>query len=241
MTTIPQDDPLAVSLIIAIREGDTRTLETLLTENSNLARCSIHDVENDAKRSVLHIATDWPGNFPHVVETIEILIEAGANVNAMMEGPNSETPLHWAASSNDVSAVETLVKHGADLNAQGAVIAGGDPLEDAIGFQNWDTAEKLVELGAETRLGDEAALGLIEKMQQRFDCDSPPPTESIVYSFWNACCAGQLDAAKFLLAKGGEINWVPHWCNDTPLDGAVNSENDALVAWLKENGARGSA
>jgi len=54
-----------------------------------------------------------------------------------------------------------------------------------------------------------------------------------VYSFWNACCAGQLEPAKFLLEKGADVNWIPDWCDTSPLDGAIKSENKELVEWLE--------
>ena len=237
MNLISQDDPLAVSITQSIKNGDLSSLERLLEDNPDLANCIIHDQEHDAQRSLLHIATDWPGHFPNVAETIKLLIGAGADVNAVFQGSNDETPLHWAASSNDVAAIDALLDGGANLDAQGAVIAGGDPLEDAIGFQNWEAAKRLVERGARTKLGDESALGLMDKIEERFANDPLPRQESIDYSFWNACCAGQLGSAQFLLSKGADLNWIPDWCDESPLDGAIKSQNEVLVKWLESKGA----
>ena len=235
MNVIPHDDPLAIAVVEAIQTGDTARLQQQLAGNGDLAGCRIRD--EDASRSLLHIATDWPGDFPNVGETIRLLVASGADVNAQLDGPNAETPLHWAASSNDVAAIDALLDGGADLDAQGAVIAGGDPLEDAIGFQNWEAARRLVERGARTRLGDEAALGLLDRIRDRFEGDAAPSRESIDYSFWNACCAGQQEAAEFLYSKGADVNWVPEWCDENPLDGAVKSGNQEMVRWLEAEGA----
>lgn len=234
---IPDSDPLAMNVADAIKKGDTAELEQLLTNNPRLSVSALHDEADDAKRSLLHIATDWPGHFPNVGRIIQILIAAGADVNAGIRGANTETPLHWAASSNDVTAIDALLDGGADLDAQGAVIAGGDPLEDAIGFQNWDAAKRLVERGASTALGDEAALGLMDKIEQRFAGKIAPNQETIVYSFWNACCAGQLEPAQYLLNKGADVNWIPGWCKTSPLDGAKKTGKVALVQWLESVGA----
>ena len=144
-------------------------MRQLLSENTNLDGVSIRGKENDATRSLLHVVTDWPGHFPNVSETICLLITAGADVNAGIEGADTETPLHWAASSNDVAAIDVLLDGGANMDVQGAVIAGGDPLEDAIGFQNWDAAKRLVERGARTGLDDEASIGLMDKIEKRFE------------------------------------------------------------------------
>lgn len=87
-----------------------------------------------------------------------------------------------------------------------------------------------------TGLGDEAAIGLMDKIEKRFEDVSLSRRDSIVYAFWNACCAGQLEPAKFLLGKGTDVNWIPDWCDTRPLDGATKSENEELVEWLA-NGA----
>ena len=76
-------------------------------------------------RTLLHVATDWPGHFPNGAATVAAIVEAGADVNARFRGPHSETPLHWAASSNDVDVLDALLDVGADIEAPGAVIAGG--------------------------------------------------------------------------------------------------------------------
>ncbi|WP_374118822.1 ankyrin repeat domain-containing protein [Allokutzneria sp. A3M-2-11 16] len=98
-------------------------------------------------RSLPHVATDWPGHFPRVAESIQALVEAGADVNARFRGPHEETPLHWAASSDDVAALDALLDAGADIETPGAVLGGGPPLADARGFKQWNVASRLVERG----------------------------------------------------------------------------------------------
>ena len=236
MHFIAPDSPIANAVINAIQHGDTEALQSLLDANEDLATARIGD-EQDIGGTLLHVATDWPGHFPHVNKSIRRLIAAGADVNAGITGPETETPLHWAASSNDVDAIDALVDGKASFNSPGSVIAGGDPLENAIGFQQWDAARRLVERGAKTVLGDEAALGLLDRIKKRFKSENPPHRDSIVYSFWNACCAGQLEAAAYLLDRGGEINWIPDWCNETALDGAINNAHTEVIAWLESKGA----
>ena len=85
----------AAAAVEAISRGDTKTLKRLLREDSNLANTRIDD-----KRTLLHVATDWPGHFPNNTETIAELIASGADVNAEFVGRHSETPLHWAASKD---------------------------------------------------------------------------------------------------------------------------------------------
>ena len=49
----------------------------------------------------LHLAVDRG-----YVQIAGLLIARGAEVNARFTGPHTETPLHWAASSDDVEVVE---------------------------------------------------------------------------------------------------------------------------------------
>jgi hypothetical protein len=108
-------EQLAKTVCTAIRTGDLDGLRTVLAEQPDLATAYIKSA--DAERSLLHVATDWPGHFPNNVEVVTTLIAAGADVNARLRGPHTETPLHWAASSDDVDVLDALLDAGADIEA----------------------------------------------------------------------------------------------------------------------------
>jgi hypothetical protein len=57
-------------------------------------------------------ATDWPGYYPHGPEVVRLLIAAGADPNATIGDPPLETPLYWAASTDDVEIAEALIDGG---------------------------------------------------------------------------------------------------------------------------------
>jgi hypothetical protein len=61
-------------------------------------------------------------------------------VNASSTGRHAETPLHWAASSDDVAVLDALLDSGANIEAPGSVIGGGAPLADAVAFGQWQAA-----------------------------------------------------------------------------------------------------
>ena len=103
------------------------------------------------------------------------LVVGGADVNARFEGPNEQTPLHWAASSNDVEVLDALLDASACMN----------------------------ELFADTE----------------------PGRESVTDAFWQACHGGQLHAAKYVLERGADLNWIGY-DESTPLE------------WLEAQGAR---
>ncbi len=144
----------------AIRSGDVQALKNLLREDPTLATARI-----DGSRTLLHVATDWPGHFPNGPTVVAILIEHGADVNAPFVGRHSETPLHWAASCDDIAVLDALLDRGANLEARGGVIGGGTPLSDAVAFGQWQAARRLVERGAQTSLWEAAAVGMIDRVE----------------------------------------------------------------------------
>jgi uncharacterized protein len=158
MVTLQSGDPIATALVKAIRSGDLRSLERLLGERPRPAAARIVDDKGGA-RTLLHVATDWPGHFPNAAAVVRVLVDAGADPNAPVEGSwHAETPLHWAASSDDVEVAGALLDAGADIQAQGGSIGGGTPLDDAVGYGQWRVARRLVERGARTRLWHAAPL-----------------------------------------------------------------------------------
>lgn len=239
MNYIDTRDPLAIAVVDAIQKGNILELTRLLADNPDLSKARLGD--NDPcgmSRTLLHVATDWPGHFPNIAQTIKTLVEAGADVNAQFSGPHIETPLHWAASSDDIEALEALIDLGADIEAQGAVIAGGTPLTDARAFGQWKAAHRLVQLGARTNLTDVATLGLMERLEGFFTKDSKPEANEIDRAFWGSCHGGQKTAAAFLYEHGANINWLPDWENLSPLDAAQREGATELVEWLRSVGAK---
>src|SRR5579871_6821598 len=97
---------LAIALVEAIQTGNLGSLDRLLKENPGLAAAKI-ETRPGRSRTPLHFATDWPGHFPNGAAVVGTLIRAGANPNSPVEGSDyPETPLHWAASSDDVEVAE---------------------------------------------------------------------------------------------------------------------------------------
>jgi uncharacterized protein len=202
-----------------------------LAQDRDLVRTAI-----DGHRTLLHVATDWPGHFPNNTESVTELLEAGADVNAAFVGSHAETPLHWAASTDDVAVLDILLDHGADLEAAGGVIGGGTALADAVAFGQWHAARRLVERGARTTLWQAAALGLMPRVIEHFTGVAMPARDDITNAFWCACHGGQREAAEYLLAHSADLNWVGH--NEyTPLDAASRSGAEELAQWLRERGA----
>ncbi|MFJ3514257.1 ankyrin repeat domain-containing protein [Streptomyces sp. NPDC090131] len=239
MESLASGDPLAVAVTEAIRGGDLAGLRQLLDARPGLAGVTV--VQRGAAaggRSLLHIATDWPGHYPDGAEVIRTLVAAGADPGARFVGAHAETPLHWAASNDDVAAVDALVAAGADLDAPGAVLGGGTPLTDACGFGQWRAARRLVELGARPGLQEAAALGLLDRVEEFLAAGAP--AEDVTSAFWQACHGGRLSTAQHLLSRGADIDWIGYG-RLTPLDIALTGEHAELIGWLKGSGAHTGA
>jgi ankyrin repeat protein len=234
-TTIAGDDPLALEVAGSIRAGDVGRLQQLLAEHPELARAQIADPACDDTRSLLHIAADWPGHVRNGPDVVQTLVAAGCDVNARGSGRITETPLHWAASSDDVEVLDALLDAGADIDAGGAVIARGTPLEDAVAFGQWNAARRLVERGAAVTFREAAALGLVDVVAAQL---GDTPAEDISMAFWYACHGGRRATAEPLLRAGADIDWVAPWDGLTPLDAALRSDADELASWLLARGAR---
>ena len=217
----------------AIRGGLVEELRELLEEDASLARVVIVD-EKGVGRTLLHVATDWPGHFPRVAETIGVLIAAGAEVNVrvrLADGREGETPLHWAASSDDVAALDALLDGGADMEAPGAVFTGGAPMSDAVIFAQWKAARRLLEQGARTTLWQAAGLGLVDRVRELATRERPS-REEVTKSLWHACRGGDLATVRYLVECGGDAGWIG-WDGLTPLDAAQKAGHTEVVAWLR--------
>ncbi|MGH8251933.1 MAG: ankyrin repeat domain-containing protein [Steroidobacteraceae bacterium] len=249
------DHPLALAVVAAIRAGDLQALKRLLDENTGLAKARIVDetcITTNTSRTLLHIATDWPGHFPNGAATIAALIAAGAEINAPFTGRHAETALHWAASSDNVMVLDALLDAGADIEAPGAVIGGGTPLADAAAFGQWQAARRLVERGARTTLWQAAALGMLERVEEYFAGDASRalprwwprpatpdtvPPDEVTHAFWCACHGRQRRTAEYLLGRNADRNWIGY-DGLTPLEAARRSGADELAEWLRGQGAK---
>jgi uncharacterized protein len=240
---LKRDDPLAAKLSDAILNGKLEALQLLLAENPGLAPARIEG-RKGGSRTLLMMVADWPGFFPNGPAVAKALIAAGADPNVSAEpGTPSETPLHWAASSDDVEVAEALIQGGANLEARGGSIAGGTPLENAIGYGCWRVAYALYRHDARVeKLWHAAALGLTDRVAGFFAEANPPVQNEINNAFWQACHGGYRRTAEYLLSRGAELNWIPDYAKQTPLEigssAGLDTGRQALVNWLRERGAK---
>jgi ankyrin repeat protein len=235
--TLQSDEPLAIELTAALKHGDTERLGQLLATDPDLAGCVVRDAKGGG-RTPLHLFADWPGHLPKAVAIVQMLAAHDADLDApAIDMWHQETPLHWAASNDDVKLIDALLDTGADLEHAGPSIDGGPPLSSAVGYGQWAGAQRLVARGAKTQLWHEAALGMMDAVAHRIDAAPSLRDNHLSGPLWNACHGGQLAMAKYLHAHGADLNWRAPWSQQTLLDIAEKAGHGDIVTWLIANGA----
>jgi len=228
-----QTDQIAIELTLAIKGGNIPALERLLATRPGLAAEHITGRKGGTS-TPLHFVTDWPGYFPNGPAIVRILIEAGADPNALTSPGKPETPLHYAASSDDADVAEALIDGGADLEIPGGSI--GTPLDNAVGYGCWHVARLLVARGARVhKLWHAAALGLLPRVEELLTGE--PPADELNAAFWQACHGGQRRAAELLLNQGADPVRIPGYASgQTPVEvaAALDTRRENLVGWLRE-------
>ena len=227
---------------LAVHVGDVDEIRRLLSMNPRLAVARLAGRRGGTSTS-LHFVTDWPGYFPNGPDVVHLLVDAGADPNALTTsgdlstpGPGSETPLHWAASSDDLEVAEALIDRGADLSTPDGSI--GTPLENAVGYGCWHVARLLVARGANVDTAwVAAAMGLRDRLDELLGADPGP--ELVSQAFWHACAAADRRTAEYLLGRGADLSWEPDYASGNALDAATgtSTRQENVVTWLRELGA----
>ena len=159
----------ATSFFDACAKGDVEALRRLLAQDPNLARVANPNGPHGGWTG-LHSAAQR-GH----LETVQLLLEHGADPNAREEGDNT-CPLHWAAAGRHIETVRALLDAGGDVHGIGDVHE-----LDAIGWatffhtpggapgDNPEVASLLVERGARHHIFSAMSLGdpeLIRKLAE---------------------------------------------------------------------------
>jgi hypothetical protein len=151
------------------------------------------------------------------VEAARLLIECGADVNAIDGQRQRLMPLHGRAEHGDVAMVELLLEHGADVHA---VSCMSTPLHCAVGgFQHvpperWrDVAERLVAAGADVNAGSAA--------------NGDPGWTPLHHAAWR----NHVAAVSWLLARGADKSRVNKY-GATPLETAKYFDHKEIMGLL---------
>lgn len=243
----------------AIIHGDAETLRRLLEIHPPL----IHMRASAPHRStLLHyigangIEGDRQKTPPNAVEMAEILLGAGAEVDALAEtyggGPNQTTLILMITSAHPAQAglqaelVETLCKAGAAVNG---IDDSGEPLNAVLGFMYppagflehqvrsaGEIIDKLVSLGARVdNLLAHAVLGHRNHVQTALntsDVTQPQKTRAFLFT----CMWGHCAIAEDLLHGGVDPN-ASLYNHETALHLAVGNNQPEVAKFLMAHNA----
>jgi ankyrin repeat protein len=153
----------------AYKRGDLDALRTLLGDPPDFPNCrvpaavggiileyAIYHSPLPFVRSLLELGADPnysdDAGFPSLMaalstkrperyEIVELLLAFGANIQR--RGINDFTPLHYAASENDLRMIEILLAQGADPNARTGIDDFFTPIEEAEHREFFEAAQIL--------------------------------------------------------------------------------------------------
>jgi ankyrin repeat protein len=219
-------DPKLAGLIVAVRHGDTKAVESLVATKPDLI-----NAKDAAGATPLHHAAGF-GNLP----TMKLLLAKGADVNA--GNRRKSTPLFWAL--HDERKVRLLLDNGANVNVKS--IDGRTPLYQVSMLPNAvATLRLLLDKGADpnaaTLAGQtplmSAARASVEAMRLLIEKGADVNTKSAANftALMFASQAGDAAAVKLLLAKGADAN-VRSKRNETALAEAATTGNAEIVKAL---------
>jgi hypothetical protein len=236
------------SAVEAIIEGDVATLGRLLREDPDLIRARS---TREHRATLLHyVGANGFENYRqksprNAVEVAKILLEAGAEVDALPEGAiGLGTPLGFVATSIhpkragvQIELLETLLDHGASVDG---VPGGWNPLIAALHNGRPQAAEFLARRGARLDLEGAAGVGRLDSVKSFFNEDGSLKANATKAQMENgflwACEYGRNSVIDFLLEKGVDL----HTQGNTGLTGlhwAIVGGQLDTIRLLLERGA----
>ncbi len=240
----------------AVISGDTAALKALLHENPALVRArSTRITHFDPPvhgATLLHyLAANGVEGYrqktpKNAVEMATILLEAGAEVDALAEMYGGQyttmnllvSSCHPAKAGVQVALAETLLDFGASIEGHNSG-KPGSPLLTALAFRYRDAAEALVRRGAKVdHIAAAAGLGRLDEVRQLLPASD---AGSRHHALALAAQHGHADVVRLLLDAGEDPNhYNPdgNHSHSTPLHQAAWAGHEAVVRLLVEHGAR---
>lgn len=234
----------------AIVRGDAATLRQLLREDPALVHTRLIHARSTREHhaTLLHYTAangvegyrqKTPSN---IVEIAEILLQAGADVDAEADlyGGGSTTLMLAATSGHPERAgvqnalTALLLDYGAKIDPDPGINHNGkSTIAACLANGRYNVAQFLAERGAHLGFAEAAALGRLDLIEAAFQSSQvvAPTTQEIHRAFLLACQYGQLEAATVLLAKGARLTAATR-DGQTPLHLAAMSTDASLVRSL---------
>jgi len=257
--------PQFTKALAALRSGEIDALRKLLQKHPDLvrARTNLRPPYNYFTGATLlhHVAGNpsWDARLPkNIVQIARLLLEHGAQVDAVTLGPNGGTTMGLVLTSKQASdakvsapLIDLLLEFGAKLNLKNSTKLIPDwgkrnILDLPLANHAPRAAEKLIELGAKVDVCAAAALGRMNwlrdcfnsagKLKSKWRRKGMSDRDAIGLALLFAYVRGQRKAVDFLLKKNG--NWNMTGVNNgTALHRAAWAGDLAMVKRLVAKGA----
>lgn len=231
----------------AVITGDVATLESLLRENPELIRARS---TREHHATLLHYVSangieDFRQKTPkNSVEVAEVLLKAGAEVDAVLADAESTTlglvatSVHPLLAGVQIGLLETLLDYGAAVDG---APGGWNPLIAALANGRGEAAEFLAKRGARLDLEGAAGVGRIDVVKGFFNDDGSlkanASKEQMKSAFAWACEYGRSSVVDFLLQNGIEVDARLRHNGQTGLHWAAYSGHSDTVKLLLERKA----
>jgi hypothetical protein len=244
----------------AIKAGDAEKLKELLTRDPSLATAR----SSRSHPTLLQCLALDALHIPNKVEMAQMLIDAGADINgplgaaacidnveitallldhgAPINGKGSWSPLEEALYWNQRGVIDLLLKRGAAVDNLRKAAALGRT-EIVASFFNSDGSLKAEAGKIDWPFGELQKSNLNRRIKNELQAKvaqwSDDPQDIINNAFVYACMHNQIDAAKFLLNKGAQINAIPPGFDfaGTGLHYAALNGHRPMVEFLIQHGA----
>ena len=180
----------------ACYEGDLDVVKKCLSRGW----VNVEAKDNARGRSGIH----WAALTGHA-DVVKVLLESGANANAVDKG--KDTALHLAAGHGHVDVAKVLIQNGAKVNAVN--FRGRTALHVAAKYEHADYVKLLIQNGADLNAVEEGKMTPLHF----------------------AALEGHADVAKVLLQNGADVNAVQS-CEWTALHLAAMRKNTHSVLQL---------
>jgi ankyrin repeat protein len=231
----------------AIVNGDIETVRRLLREDPGLVRARS---TRDHRSTLLHyVSANGIEDFrqktpPNILEITQVLLEAGADVNAESEAYGGRsttlgltaTSYHPEHAGVQVDLIELLVRHGANVDGPDS----GSGVNACLHNGRGEAAAYLASLNARLDLEGAAGVGRLDIVETFFDEQGslrPPATvEQMKSAFAMACQFGRSDIVRYLLDRGVRPDDTLG-LGETGLHWAAYSGHADAVRLLLERGA----
>ena len=105
------------------------------------------------RRTLLHVASEWPGHYPNGAATVAALIDAGADVNASFVGRHSEDTAALGGKQRRRRSARRAAERRRRHRSHWGGHRHGTPLADAVAFGQWNAARRLIERARGPRRG----------------------------------------------------------------------------------------